>query len=157
MQLDLSTPWHTEPARPQQHHLLCSCAWSYYHNYTCTVHVTKALMYHYNYVYYIQANTEIRALVAWRELPVPQPLIVVRGCMEQPADTFLAVDRLILCKIKVAHAPLALLAAFYVYNIHYTPGYSNFFQLLECYFLDAKMPKRSRICNFMAELNTIPV
>ena len=103
----------------------------------------------------IQANAEVRARVVLRDLPVPQPVIVVRGSMEHPVDAFLAADRMILCKIEAVNSPLALLAAFYVFNVHYTPGYANFFQALECYFLDTTIPKRARICDFMSEISHI--
>lgn len=88
---------------------------------------------------------------------MPQPLIIVKGCLQEPKEAYLVVDRMILCKLKLANVPLALLAAFYVFNVHYTPGCSNFYTFLESYFLSLKPPKKARIGNFLSQLNGIVI
>ncbi len=56
----------------------------------------------------LQENTEVRAKVAWKEVPVPQPLIVVRGTISKPKDTFLVADKMVLSKIKDINIHVAL-------------------------------------------------
>ena len=34
---------------------------------------------------------------------MPQPLIVVKGCLQEPKEGYLVVDRMVLCKLKLAN------------------------------------------------------
>ena len=106
-------------------------------------------------LFMLQENTEIKAREVWKDLTVPQPVIIVRGTLRQPKDAFLASDKMVLCKISIVHTPLALMAAFYVFNMHYTPGCSNFFSIMETYFLGYTTPKKTRLANFLAQLKSV--
>ena len=46
-------------------------------------------------------------------------------------DCFLIVEKKVLSKCSARLAPLALLGAFYAFNMHYTEGCANFYTLLE--------------------------
>lgn len=72
------------------------------------------------------------------KVPVPQPTLVVRGNLWEDKDTFLFVDKMLVCKLDYTDntVPLLLLAAFYVFNVEYMPGCVNVFQLLEAYILE---------------------
>ena len=49
-------------------------------------------------------------------------------------DCFLIVEKKVLSKCSARLAPLALLGAFYAFNMHYTEGCANFYTLLEIFF-----------------------
>ncbi len=72
--------------------------------------------------------------------------------MSKPKDAFLVADKMVLSKSKVTNIHVALVAAYYVFNIHYTPGCSNFFSFLETYLLGHKAPRKTRLGNFLAQL-----
>ena len=99
----------------------------------------------------------MRARVPRVDILVPQPVVLVRGSVEEPKDAYLAADRVILCKVATENALLALMAAFYSFNVEYTPGCTNFFAFIDSYFLGHKLPKRSRISNFFAQFNSCVV
>ncbi len=88
---------------------------------------------------------------------MPQPVIVVKGSLQNPKEAFLVADKIHICKIKFGNIPLVLMAAFYVFNVHYTPGCSNFYSFLESYFLSVKLPKKARLGNFVSQLDSIVV
>lgn len=96
----------------------------------------------------------MRVRVPWVDIPVPQPLMVVRGSLQHPKDVYLAADKVLICKVEIDHIPVALMAAFYTFNVQYTPGLANFFTFMETYLLDINPPKLTRISNFLAQLNS---
>ena len=105
----------------------------------------------------LQEQTEVQARVPMSQIILPQPVILIRGSVQEPKEAYLATDKVILCKLSMENALLALMAAFYSFNVQYTPGCTNFFSFIDTYFLDHKMPKRSRISNFLAQLNSFVV
>ncbi len=68
-------------------------------------------------------------MVVDKTIPVPQPIVIVRGRLAAIKDCYLMVEKTILCKVEPTNVPLVLLAAFYVFNMHYMPGFSNVFIL----------------------------
>ena len=71
-----------------------------------------------NNVKLLQDNTELQRRLPNKDLPVPQPLIVIKGSPKESKKAFLFVDRVVLTKISLQKITLALMAAFYVSNIH---------------------------------------
>ena len=90
---------------------------------------------------------------AARSVAVPQPCIIVRGTLETISTSFLVIEREIYCEIPPREAVLALLCAFYVYNIEYTPGCSNLFAFFESvFFKNTIKGTRRRLAILMAQL-----
>ena len=67
-------------------------------------------------------------------MPTAQPCLIVRGGDGNVKDCFLIVEKKVLSKCSARLAPLALLGAFYAFNMHYTEGCANFYTLLEIFF-----------------------
>ena len=88
-------------------------------------------------------NSEAKKLVG------PQPIAIVRGTVGNPKDAYIAVDSEVLCQVPLDIIPFILLCAFYVFNIHYTPGCTNLFSFLEFYFLEVTPPKRGKLQHFI--------
>ena len=69
----------------------------------------------------------------------PQPTLVVLGTPTNCKAaffkaTFLACEGTILCKVPLVDVLLFLLATFFVFNMHFTPGCANFVFFLEYFF-----------------------
>ena len=62
------------------------------------------------------------------------------------------VDKVLVCKVPFSGCsiPVALLGAFYAFNVHYTPGSSNVFMFLEVYLLDI-VHKNTTINSLLAQ------
>ena len=65
------------------------------------------------------------------------PYIILSGRKEQ-LQSFLVVDKSLVCECPLNNVPVILLSAFFSFNICYTPGCHNFFSFLEYVFLDYK-------------------
>ena len=61
---------------------------------------------------------------------------------------------MVLCKVKLTDIILALMAAFYVFNVHYTPGCSNIYAFLDAYYLSIKPSKKTKLASFMAQFSS---
>lgn len=55
-------------------------------------------------------------------------------------DAFLVIEKQIHCKIPLQEVPLAPLSAFFDFNMHHPPGFTNFHTFLEFFFLNQKAP-----------------
>ena len=75
----------------------------------------------------------------------PQPVVVVRGKKKSIKDAYIVTEGQVLCKVPIAQVPFALLSAFYIFNMQYPSGCTNFYSFLEFIFLDLTPPKRSRL------------
>jgi len=96
-----------------------------------------------------------KACTEAKNLPIPQPYILVRGCLAIPKDAYLIVERKMF-KIENDEIPLVLLAAFYTFDIHFTVGLSNVYIFLDNQFLGTKLPKeKTRLHNFKAKLSKV--
>lgn len=90
---------------------------------------------------------------AGREMPTAQPCIVVRGSLECIMDAFLVVEKKILTKVPAKELPLALLSAFYTFNMHYPQGCTNLYSFLECFFMSKKtLHRKTRLSSFIARV-----
>lgn len=82
-----------------------------------------------------------------------QPCLIARVNKEMVKDCFLIIEKHVVCKLGVDSAIFVLFASFYVFNLHYSPGCTNFYLLLESLFLQKKIPGRKpRIAALYAEL-----
>ena len=83
-----------------------------------------------------------------------EPAIVIRGSLVSIKDAYLVVQKQVLCKIpEMKDVVLILLASFYVFNMHYTSGFSNLFMVLESYIMGRSIPKnKTKVHNFLAQL-----
>ena len=80
---------------------------------------------------------------AARDVPSPQPCIIVRGSDGKIKDAFLVIERApLFTKVPVQDILLVLFASFFVFNVHYPEGCCNFYSLLEVLFLNKKIPPR---------------
>ena len=82
----------------------------------------------------------------------PQPCLVAVGTPTNCKAVFLSCEETILCEVPLADTALLILATFSVFNMHFTPGYSNFYFFLEYHFLGSKPPKRTKLQNFITML-----
>ena len=55
------------------------------------------------------------------------------GDEENPTQAFLVVDRQVVMEVSIDDIPLALMSAFFIFNIHYPKGCSNFYAFMEVY------------------------
>ena len=81
---------------------------------------------------------------AGAEMCTAQPCVVVRGSLEDMKDAFLVVENKVLCKIPLGEVALALISAFYVFNMHYPHGCYNFYTFIECMFMGKKTPSKKK-------------
>lgn len=79
-----------------------------------------------------------------REMPTAQPCIVVRGSLECIMDAFQVVEKKILAEVPAKELPLALLSAFYTFNMHYPQGCTNLYSFWNV-FLWANRPLIGRL------------
>lgn len=82
--------------------------------------------------FHIQATADVKTTAG--DAYAPQPHLIVRTSNKKIKDAFFVLERkpytqTIKCEIMV---PL-LFSTFYVFNIKYTPGCTNFYTLLEVF------------------------
>ena len=106
---------------------------------------------YYFYACYMQDTTTPKD--AATEMCTAQPCVVVRGSLEDLKDAFLVVEKQIICKIPLREVPLALLSAFFSFNMHYPQGCTNFYTFFECFFMGKKTPsKKTRLASMLARI-----
>lgn len=71
------------------------------------------------------------------------PYILVVGDRDEAQQSFLVVDRQVVCETKTEDIPLVLMSAFFVFNVCYPPGYSNFYTFMEVFTLGFAITKAS--------------
>ena len=82
-----------------------------------------------------------------------QPCALVRGSLQDVKDAFLVIEKQVHCKIPAQEIPLALVSAFFVFNMHYPPGCTNFYSFLECFFMSKQTPrKRVHLSSILARI-----
>ena len=72
-----------------------------------------------------------------------EPYIMVYGEDQSNANAYLIVDKRVIGIVKMTELPFALMAAFFVYNICYPRGCSNFYSMLEILVLKYSSEKAS--------------
>lgn len=84
--------------------------------------------------------------LAAQKVTLPQPCILYQstGDFHNISKVYLIIEKSVYCQIPADEAPVALVTAFYVYNMEYTAGCSNLYNLLECLFLGKKIAARKR-------------
>lgn len=78
---------------------------------------------------------------AAHKVPEAVPCILVVGQLSKINETFLVVEKQVICKVKPVLCPLMLLAAYYSYNMSYPTGLKTLYTFLEYVILDIK-PKK---------------
>ena len=76
---------------------------------------------------------------------VAQPCVIVEGELSSPLTAYLVVEKEVLCKISKDEAVTALMSAFYVFNMQYTPGCSNLYSFFEVFFNTRLTGKKQRV------------
>ena len=71
------------------------------------------------------------------------PYILVVGTISDPVQAFLVVDRQIVMDVDFDNIPLTLMSAFFLFNIHYPKGCTNFYAFMEVYTLAFPISKAS--------------
>ena len=87
----------------------------------------------------------------------PQPVIIVRGEKNRIKDAFIVTESHLLCKVPVLELPFLLLATFYIFNMQYPSGCTNFYSFLEFFFLGIEPPKRSKLQHFITSISNVTV
>ena len=88
-------------------------------------------------------------------VPTNQPCLVVQLSKEEVQDCFLVIEKKVMFRVNTKHAVMVLFASFYVFNLNYVSGCTNFYLLFECLFLNKKIPGRKpRVAAVLAELTS---
>ena len=84
------------------------------------------------------------------EVPTPQPCLLLHHISGMPKDCFLVFGKKVPCKVEVHKAFFVL---FLFFNIHYHNGCSNFYTLLECFFLNHPLTGgKPRVSSVLSQL-----
>ncbi len=93
---------------------------------------------------------------AAEEVPTTQPCVVIKEVTGSVCDAYLVLEKQIVCKLPPDELPLGLLAAFYVFNVHYPDGCSNLYSFFESALLQKKHGQRkTRLAGVMATLSNM--
>jgi len=85
-----------------------------------------------------------------QDLTCPQPVVMVRGSVEQPREAFLVCEKTILSQVPGEDVALVLFATYYAFNMQYPCGCSNVFAFLEVLFLNSTPPpKRTKLYHIL--------
>ena len=85
-----------------------------------------------------------------------QPLVILRETPTKVKDAHLVCEKMVLTKVVPQDLPIILFAAYYVFNMQYCSGCTNFFTFLEVIFLNATPPKRTKLNSFLNMLEYTP-
>ncbi len=80
------------------------------------------------------------------------PYILLSGSKDQ-LQSFLVVDKTLVCECPLDNIPLILLSSFFSFNICYTPGCNKYFSFLEHVFLDYKSKLPASVKHLIASLS----
>ena len=72
------------------------------------------------------------------------PCVIVTVKEQDVKDAFLVIEKNVICRIPYTDLPLALLAAFYTFNMHYPEGCNNIYSFFEAALLGKKHSPCSR-------------
>ena len=87
----------------------------------------------------LQDGSDINTIA--QEISDPEPKIITIGSLERPKEVYIVAEELVVAKLTVDNSPAALLSSFYVMNIKFPQGLTNFYTILEILFLN-QFPKR---------------
>ena len=89
-----------------------------------------------------------------KKRPQNQPYLLVCGELDSPEQLYLVVDCELIYEVSVKQSVFALLSAFFVFNIHYTPGYYMVYTFLEALLnFKVKQSFPPTVTHFMAALS----
>jgi len=104
----------------------------------------------------LQEHCDISISAVARDVEQAQPVIVIRGTHILPLEGYLVTEKVLMSKVpSLADVPLILFATYFVFNMEYCNGCSNFYSFLEVAFLDAPTPKKTKIRHFINMLDNI--
>ena len=95
-----------------------------------------------SYIKILQETASIKK--AAEEVPTSQPCVIVTVREQDVKDAFLVIEKNVICRIPYTDLPLALLAAFYTFNMHYPEGCNNIYSFFEAALLGKKHSPCSR-------------
>ena len=82
------------------------------------------------------------------------PYILIIGRVEEANQAFLVVDKQIVMSVDIKQIPIILMSAFFVYNIHYPSGCSNFYSFMEAFTLGFALDNATpTVKHFVASLD----
>lgn len=98
-----------------------------------------------------QGCTSVTEIASCNENLVPYVLII--GDLDDPTQAYLVVDRQVVTEVDIINIPLVLMSAFFIFNIRYPKGCSNFYTFMEAYTLGFSLAKASTtVKHFVAGL-----
>ena len=114
-------------------------------------------LYYYNFLCTLQEDESVQEILD--DIVINQPCCIVKMNAEgriTDGQAVLIAEKSVLCKFNVQEVPMVLLSAFYVFNIHYPEGCSNFYSALEAILLQQKIPPRKpRLAAILSRLEHI--
>ena len=90
---------------------------------------------------YMQGRTNVTKMV--EEIEQPQPYILVIGDSGSEWQAFLITDKKVVTEVPFENTPLTLMSAFFVYNICYPNGCTNFYTFMEVVILNFAIEEAS--------------
>ena len=84
-----------------------------------------------------------------------EPMVVVVGDYREPEQAFLVSENKTVCEIKTGDIPIYLLAMFYVYNMCYPKGCTNFYAFLEMTLFKLSVQVPSSVITLITRLNSL--
>lgn len=118
--------------------------------YLCYLYIHTLLLL--PHVFLLQENCDPQQVAT--QLHQLQPLLVVEGTLRIPKTCYIMAEGTSILQGQVKNAVAILLASFFVFNMHYPPGLSNFYTILEILLL-GQIPKMCPITvsNVLSQLN----
>ena len=84
-----------------------------------------------------QENDDVNAATVG--VSTAQPCLLARCGEGKVKDIYLAIEKTIICQVKVEQSILLLFSSFYVFNLHYIASCTNFYHFFEILFLRKKL------------------
>lgn len=84
-----------------------------------------------------------------------EPMVVVVGDYREPEQAFLVSENKTVCEINTSDIPIYLLAMFYVYNMCYPKGCTNFYAFLELTLFKLTVQVPSSVIAFITRLDSL--
>ena len=106
-------------------------------------------------MFFVLLQGSLQASVAASEMPYNTPTLIIKE-NDSNVEAFLAVEKIVLCKIPPLLAPVYLISAYYVFDIEYPKGLRSLYLLLEKVLFNKKNEKVPQIVHriFSALMNS---
>lgn len=103
---------------------------------------------------HMQGATNLETIV--QDKKQAEPFVIITGDLSCPDQAFLVVDCVIIGTVDITKIPLALLSAYFVFNICYVKGCTNVFSFLEVLLLNASVDKvTTAVKHFLTALQNV--